>query len=163
MFLQLGFGLVLEGANIGHSHAVPLVEPAEHLPMEIGEESTFGLHDELLDARLKAEPLELAGDQLVSAHNRRRITARSTPIARQRAATSLLGTKFGRILFRFVVASLNRVVRNVDVNDLRIGDLMVGEEERKAMILDKLERGKKAERWVERITKNHYVIMDFNQ
>ena len=39
-------------------------------PVEFGKESLLGVHDKAFDARLHAEPLELAAHQLVASHHR---------------------------------------------------------------------------------------------
>ena len=60
--LELGLGLVLEGADVGDGHAVPLVHPAVDLSVEPVEEDLLLRHDQRLHLRLHTPPLELQGD-----------------------------------------------------------------------------------------------------
>ena len=42
--VELLSSLLLEAANVGHCEAVPLVRPAEQLPVEVGEQTSLLLH-----------------------------------------------------------------------------------------------------------------------
>ena len=116
LLVQFRFGFVLESSNILHGHSMPFVEPAIDLSVEIGEESPFCDHDEVLHSGLKSEPFKLARNQLVRAHDRH--GRRGAPVTDEGTASSLLGLDLGRILLRLVVAALHRIVGDVDVHDL---------------------------------------------
>lgn len=46
--VQLLLGLLLDGAYIVHGESVPTVRPAEHLPVEVGEQSSFRFLNKVL-------------------------------------------------------------------------------------------------------------------
>ena len=67
--IELPLRLVLDGPDVLHGEAVPLVDPAEDLPVEVEEEAALRLLDERLHLVLQAPPLELARHQLVAGHD----------------------------------------------------------------------------------------------
>jgi hypothetical protein len=112
------FRLVLDGANVGHCQSVPLVGPAEHLSVEVGENSPLGPVDEFLDTSLQSPPLELGSDELVAAHDG--ADAFDPAAADQRTATSLRRLERRRVFVGLVVSSVDGIVCNVDPNNFAL-------------------------------------------
>ncbi len=67
---KLGSGLVLNATDVLHCEAVPLVNGAKHLPVEVKEQTVVRVHNEVLHFALKTPPLELARHKLVRRHHR---------------------------------------------------------------------------------------------
>lgn len=63
------FGPFLNCSDIFNCEPIPLVNPAAHLAVELGEDPLFSAHDYLLNSSLQSPPLELAGHQLVGTHD----------------------------------------------------------------------------------------------
>ena len=63
-------GFRLYGSDIRHRETEPLISPAEHLPVEVGEQPALSLVDYLFHAFLEAPPNELHRHKLITGHHR---------------------------------------------------------------------------------------------
>ena len=123
LIFQILLGLVLQPSDVLHRQLDPLVDGAEELSVEVGEQPPLGVHGVLLHLVLQTHPLELDGDQFVGCHHR---LDGLRPLAFQRPSAAFR-LELGGVFVGLVVAVQDRIVGDVDADDFALGELLFGQ------------------------------------